>query len=131
MQWLRLLTLIPADGVPGNSCSFLIVSLSKSLSLCFMCSDQHVKYWMPCGFPSTSSLLLNYHVKQYTHTPKKHQLFTFSTILVLREWHASGCFQPQPDILSHLVQSSANLPSQSRFLRPVLIGCCSSFAEMK
>ena len=23
----------------------------KSLSLGFMCSDQHVTYWMPCGFP--------------------------------------------------------------------------------
>ena len=53
--------------IPGKSCSFLIVSLSKSLSLCFMCSDQHVKYRMPRGFPSTSSLLLDYHGKQYTH----------------------------------------------------------------
>ena len=32
-----------------------------------MCSDQHVKYRMPRGFPLTSSLLLDYHVKQYTH----------------------------------------------------------------
>ena len=32
-----------------------------------MCSDQHVKYRMPCcGFPFASSLLLDYHVKQYT-----------------------------------------------------------------
>ena len=54
--------------IPGNSCSFLIVSLSKSLALCFMCSDQNVKYWIPRGFPTTSSLLLDYHVKQYTHT---------------------------------------------------------------
>ena len=30
--------------ITGRSCSFLIVSLSKSLSLCFMYSDQHVKY---------------------------------------------------------------------------------------
>ena len=65
MQWLRLLTLI---SVNGKTCSFLIVFLSKGLSLCFMCSDQHVKYRMPCGFPSTSSLLLDYHVKQYIHT---------------------------------------------------------------
>ena len=54
--------------IPGKSCSFLIVSLSKSLSLYFMCSDQHVKYWMPRGFSLTSNLLLDYHVKQYTHT---------------------------------------------------------------
>ena len=54
--------------ISGKSCSFDIVSLSKGLSLCFMCSDQHVKYRMPRGFPSTSSLLLDYHVKQYTHT---------------------------------------------------------------
>ena len=34
----------------GKSCSFLILSLSKGLSLCFMCSDQHVKYRMLIGF---------------------------------------------------------------------------------
>ena len=49
----------------GKSSSSLIVSLSKGLSPCFMCSDQHVKYWMPRGFPLTSSLLLDYHIKQY------------------------------------------------------------------
>ena len=54
--------------IPGKSCSFLIVPLSKGLSLCFMCSDQHAKYRMPCGFPLTSSLLLDYHAKQYIHT---------------------------------------------------------------
>ena len=55
--------------IPGKkTCSFLMVSLSKSLSLCFMCSDQHVKYWMPCGFLLTSSLLLDYHIKQYITT---------------------------------------------------------------
>ena len=51
--------------IPGKSCSFLIASLSKSLSLYFMYSDQHVKYRIPRGFPLTSSLLLDYHVKQY------------------------------------------------------------------
>ena len=51
------------SSIPGKSCSFLIVSLSKNLSLCFMCSDQHVKYWMPGGFPLTSSLLMDYHIK--------------------------------------------------------------------
>ena len=50
--------------IPCKSCSFLIVSLSKSFSLRFMCSDQHVKYRMPRGFPFTTSLLLDYHVKQ-------------------------------------------------------------------
>ena len=54
--------------IPGKSCSFFIVSLSKSLSLCFICSDQHVKYRMPRGFLLNSSLLLDYHVKQYIHT---------------------------------------------------------------
>ena len=54
--------------ISGKSCSFLIDSFSKSLSLRFMCSDQHVKYHMHRGFPSTSSLLLDYHVKQYIHT---------------------------------------------------------------
>ena len=56
------------SSIPNKSCSFLIVSFSEDLSLCFMGSDQHVKYRMPCGFPSTSSLLLDYHVKQYIHT---------------------------------------------------------------
>ena len=48
--------------IPGSSCSFFIVYLTKSLSLC---SDQHIKYRMPRGFPLTRSLLLYYHVKQY------------------------------------------------------------------
>ena len=51
----------------AESCTLLIVSLHKGLSLCFMYSDQHVKYWMPCGFPLTSCLLLDYHVERYTH----------------------------------------------------------------
>ena len=77
--------------IPGKSCSFFIVSLSKDLSQCFMCSDQHVKYWMPRGFPSTSSLLLDYHVKQYRRTRKSehthtHRIFSstmlYSSILV-------------------------------------------------
>ena len=51
----------------GKSCRFLIVSLSKDLSLDFMCSDQHVKYWMLHGFSFNSSLLLHYRVEQYTH----------------------------------------------------------------
>ena len=52
--------------IPGKSCSFLIISLCKGLSLCFMCSGQHVHAsWTPL----TSSLLLDYHVKQYIHTP--------------------------------------------------------------
>ena len=46
--------------VSSKCCSFFIVSLSKSLSLYFMCSDQHAKYWMPHGFCLTNSLLLNY-----------------------------------------------------------------------
>ena len=33
--------------IPGKSCSFFIVSLSNGLSLCFMHSDQHVKYLIP------------------------------------------------------------------------------------
>ena len=65
------------DSIPRKSCSFLIVSLSKSLSLCFMCSDQHVKYWMPRGFPLTNSLLLDYHVKQYIHTYTHTYIHTY------------------------------------------------------
>ena len=70
VQLLRLLTLISVDGVqfPAKTAVFFIVSLSKGLSLCFMYSNRHVKYWMPRGFPLTSSLLLDYHVKQYIHT---------------------------------------------------------------
>ena len=70
MQWLRLLTVISGDVVqiPAKAVVFFIVSLSKGLSLYFMCSDQHVKYWMPPGFPLTSSLLFDNHIKQYTHT---------------------------------------------------------------
>ena len=53
--------------IPSKSCSFLIVSLSKGLSLCFLRSDQQVKYWILGRFPLTSSLLLDYHVIQYTY----------------------------------------------------------------
>ena len=50
--------------ISNKSCSF-----SYSLiSLCFLCSEQHVKYRMPRGFPLTSSLLLDYHFKQNVHT---------------------------------------------------------------
>ena len=54
--------------IPNKSCSFLIVFLTKGLSLYFMYSDQHVKYRMPRGFSLTSSLQLDYHVKTiHTH----------------------------------------------------------------
>ena len=56
VQWLKLLTLIPANGVAV----FFIVSLTKSLSLCFKCFDQYVKYRMPCGLPSTSRVTYKY-----------------------------------------------------------------------
>ena len=54
--------------IPAKAAFSLIVSLSKSLSLYFMCSDQHVEYWVTHGFPLTSCLLLDYHVKQYMPT---------------------------------------------------------------
>ena len=50
MQWLRLLTLISADG------------LQLLVSLCFMFAEQHVKYRMSCGFLLTSSFLLIYNI---------------------------------------------------------------------
>ena len=62
--------------IPGNSCSFFIVSLSKGLSLCFMCSDQHEKYWMSSGFPLITTLnythtlqLEPYHIKRRSEVP--------------------------------------------------------------
>ena len=58
-----------------------IVSLSKSLSLYFMCSDQHVKYSMSRGFPLTSSLLLDDCVKIIdTHT---HAMISFTVNVIL------------------------------------------------
>ena len=41
-------------------CSFPIVSLSKGLSPCSKCSDQHVRYW-------TSNLLFDYLIKHYKY----------------------------------------------------------------
>ena len=89
-QWLRLLTLI--SSIPGTCCSFLI-SLTTHDSLhsrYFMCSDQHVKYQMPCGFPLPSSLLLDYHAKQYAH------IFLHSVslrlLLIIFLWHRSTRF---------------------------------------
>ena len=50
--------------IRGKRVSFLIVSSnSTKLITVLMCSDQHVKYRMLRGFPLTSSLLLDYHVK--------------------------------------------------------------------
>ena len=51
------------DLVPDKWCSFLIVSISKGLSMCFMCFDQHVKYWTLCKLFFASILLLDYHVR--------------------------------------------------------------------
>ena len=86
-QWLRLLTLIPADGVQVlTKAAVFSVFLSKSLSLCSMCSDQHVKYPMPHGFPLASSLLLDYHVKQYIYTPLgpvEGNCFSFVAIIAI------------------------------------------------
>ena len=49
-----------------------------------MCSHQHVKYRMPHGLPLASSLLLDYHVTQYTP-------FGF----LFLEQGAAPSFQPQ------------------------------------
>ena len=66
--------------IPGKSCSFLIVSLTKDLSLCFMCSDPHVKHWIPRGLSLASNLLLDYHVEQYRQIIFKWKLsFTYCT----------------------------------------------------
>ena len=52
--------------ISGKSCSFLSL-LKQRAYHCASCSAQHVKYRMPRGFPLTSSVLLDYHVKQYIH----------------------------------------------------------------
>ena len=46
VQWLRWLTLISVDGV--QSLVKVVVFFNNGVSLCFMCSDQHLKYCMPC-----------------------------------------------------------------------------------
>ena len=81
---MRLVTdchLCGGSSTPGKSCSFLIVSLSKGLSLYFMCSDQYVKYWIPYEFLLTSSLLL-----LDTHIHISHLI---ESILMVQ--HASTC----------------------------------------
>ena len=87
-------------------CSFLIVSLSRDLSLYFMCSDQHVKYRMPRGFPFTSSLLLDYHVKQYIHTHTSIHTLTGQRMLL---WPISSNRQVIAGI-------SRNLPTEGYHL---------------
>ena len=73
MQWLKLLALVSVDAVqfPAKAAVFYHSLIGLSTVLYVMCSDQHVEYWMPCGFPLTSSLQLDYHVEQYInkHTP--------------------------------------------------------------
>ena len=50
---------LSGGSIVGKSCGFLIVSLSKDLSPCFLCSDQYLKYRMPRGFPLANSLQLD------------------------------------------------------------------------
>ena len=50
---------------------------SKGLSLYFMCSDLHVKYRTPRGFPLTSSLLSDCHIHTPTHSPYVFLHFIF------------------------------------------------------
>ena len=88
-----------------NSCSLLIVFLSKGLSLCFMCTDQHVKYWMPRKFPLTSSLLLNYRFKSDVCSPKKH-CFSRLNIFILRFFF---CYRMAVLVLSFLIQTLYHL----------------------
>ena len=54
------------SSIPGRRCIFSHSHLIQDLItvLHVFC----VKYWMPRGFPLTSSLLLNYQVQQYTRT---------------------------------------------------------------
>ena len=61
--------------------SFLLSknAISIYLNSSLMCSDQHVKYWIPRGFPLTSSLQLDYHVKQYIHTWYSAYLLNYIT----------------------------------------------------
>ena len=113
MQWLKLLTLISVDGV-----QFLakIAVQSKDLSLYFMCSDQHVKYWMPRGFPSTSSLPLDYHVKQYTHA-HAHKYYTSGVFIIPHSKKSTTLIQyafvylhPLPDRSRSSHKANAKLP---------------------
>ena len=59
-------TLCEWGSIPGKAVVFL--QYYKGSSLCFICPDQHVKYRMYSGVSLTSSLLLNYYVKQYIHS---------------------------------------------------------------
>ena len=78
--------------IPGKSCIFLIVSLSKGLSLCSMWSEQNVKDWMPRGFSLTSSLLLDYHIKQQYITDKT---YLFCCVKKTDRWE-NQCLLPFP-----------------------------------
>ena len=45
-----------------------MVCFSKDLALCFMYSDQNVKYQLSHGFPLINRLLLDYHIKTINTT---------------------------------------------------------------
>ena len=83
---MRTIWKLSAIVIPDKSCSFLIVSWSKGLSPYFMCSDQHVKYQMLRGFPFTSSLLLDYHVKQRIHSCKHSLIFSCCSVAKIWKW---------------------------------------------
>ena len=57
-----------------------------------MCSDQHVKYRMPCGFPSTSSLLFDHHTHTSTHAYNDNGVPLLPFISIGKFAKIHGCF---------------------------------------
>ena len=104
LQWLRLLTLISVIGVQLLATA-AVCSCIEGLPPCFMCTDQHVKYWMPRKFLLTSSLLLNYRFKSDVCSPKKH-CFSRLNIFILRFFF---CYRMAVLVLSFLIQTLYHL----------------------
>ena len=106
VQWLRLLTLISADGdqFPAKAVVFSL------------CSAQNLKYGRPRRFPLTRSLLLDYRIKQYTQTYILHCFTDISRMLPVhkrqRSW--TWLFEQRcsnrlyPDLLKLWHKQSAN-----------------------
>ena len=62
--WTSTVSDLSALWMDGVQFLATAAAFSWCLSLRFICSHQYGKYWMPRGFPLTSSLLLDYHIME-------------------------------------------------------------------
>ena len=78
-----------------------------------MCSDQHVKYRMHRGFPSTSSLLLDYHIRFTSYPAAKRRKFSKFAITDMQKKPADHFFAVQRNFASLGTFVKVSIPVES------------------